>query len=145
LKQVNQSFMKSIVSVIAVVLFALSFARAGDAPAAVQKAFEAKFPGAEKVKWETQKSGQCDASFKWNDRKCSASFSESGEWLRTETTIPYKDVPMNVKKAVNLKFTAGSVKGASKIEKPGGTSYGIQLKPGWKPDWFQFAEDGTEM
>jgi hypothetical protein len=130
---------------IAVLLFSSWMVVADDVPAAVQKEFEKKFAGVEKVKWDRQKNGQCDVTFKWNDRKCSASFSESGEWLRTEITIPYKEVPVNVKKVVNLKFTVGAVKGASKIEKPDGISYGIQLKPGWKPDWFQFAEDGTEM
>jgi hypothetical protein len=128
-----------------VALLAFLFAQAKDVPAVVQKAFEEKFKGVEKVKWDVQKDGRCDASFKWNDRKCTASFSEAGQWLRTETTIPYKEVPLNVKKVVNLKFTAGAVKGASKIEKPEGISYGIELKPGWTPNWFQFAEDGTEM
>jgi hypothetical protein len=127
------------------VLLFSSLVLADDVPATVQKEFEKKFPGAEKVKWDQQKDGRCDATFKWNNRKCSASFTGSGEWLRTETILSYKELPVNLKKMINDKFTVGAVKGASKIEKPEGISYGIDLKPGWKPDWFEFAEDGTQL
>lgn len=136
--------MKKLLALASVILFSFSLS-AGDVPAAVLKEFENKFPGAEKVKWDQQKNGQCDVKFKWSDRKCTASFSESGEWLRTETILSYKELPLNVKKIVNTKFTVGAVKGASKIEKPGGITYGIDLKPGWTPYWFEFAEDGTQI
>ena len=138
--------MKGLIVLITAILLSSSSSLIGaDVPAVVQKEFEKKFPGAEKVKWDQQKNGQCDAKFKWSDRKCSASFSETGEWLRTETILAYKELPINVKKIVNTKFTVGAVKGASKIEKPGGISYGIDLKPGWTPNWFEFAEDGTQI
>jgi hypothetical protein len=140
----KKTTMKKLLVLLSVVLLSFSLS-AGDMPAAVLKEFEKKFPGAEKVKWDQQKDGQCDAKFKWNDRKCLASFSESGEWLRTETILAYKELPMNIKKIVNTKFTVGAVKGAPKIEKPGAITYGIDLKPGWKPDWFEFAEDGTQL
>jgi hypothetical protein len=136
--------MKKLTFLLSVILISFSLS-AADVPAVVLKEFEKKFPGAEKVKWHQDKDGLCDAKFKWSNRKCSASFSESGEWLRTETTLAYKELPMNVKKIVNTKFTVGAVKGASKIEKPGAITYGIDLKPGWKPDWFEFAEDGTQL
>src|ERR1051325_71867 len=126
--------MKKLIILISAVLLTSSLIHA-DVPAAVQKEFEKKFPGAAKVKWDQQKDGRCDAAFKWNDKKCTANFSESGEWLRTETILSYKELQLNVKKIVNTKFTVGAVKGASKIEKPAGISYGIDLKPGWKPDW----------
>jgi hypothetical protein len=136
--------MKKLLALASVIFISFSLS-AGDVPAAVLKEFQNKFPGAEKVKWDQQKNGQCDVKFKWSDRKCSASFSESGEWLRTETILSYKELPLNVKKIVNTKFTVGAVKGASKIEKPGGITYGIDLKPGWTPNWFEFAEDGTQI
>ena len=125
-------------------LICASFVRA-DVPAVVQKEFEKKFPGALKPKWDQQKDCRCDVKFKWNDKKCLASFRESGEWLHTETMLSYKELPLNLKKAINIKYTVGSIKEASKIEKSEGISYRIYLKPGWSPDWIQFAEDGTEM
>jgi hypothetical protein len=136
--------MKKILALASVILLSFSWS-VGDVPAAVLKEFENKFPGAEKVKWDRQKNGQCDVKFKWSDHKCSASFNETGEWLQTETILSYKELPLNVKKTVNTKFTVGAVKGASKIEKPGGITYGIDLKPGWTPNWFEFAEDGTQI
>ena len=136
--------MKKLLALAFVILFSFSLS-AGDVPAAVLKEFEKKFPGAEKVKWDQQKNGQCDVKFKWSDRKCSASFNESGEWLRTETILSYKELPLNVKKAINTKYIVGSIKGASKIESPKGISYGVDFKPGYSPEWTQYAEDGTEM
>src|SRR4051812_38113327 len=113
--------MKKILVLISFVLFSSSLISA-DVPAAVQKEFNNKFPGVVKVKWSQQKNGRCDATFKWNDKKCSANFSPSGEWLRTETILSYKELPLNVKKSINLKYIVGSINGASKIESPKGVS-----------------------
>ena len=84
-------------------------------------------------------------SFKWNEKKCLASFTVLGEWLRTETILSYKELPLNIKKSINGKYIAGSIKGASKIETPQGVSYGVDFKYGYKPEWTQYTENGTEM
>jgi len=136
--------MNKLLIFLSVILFSFSSAVV-DVPAVVIKAFENKFPGAEKVKWEQDKNGRCDAKFKWNDKKCSASFTSSGEWLRTETILSYKDLPLNVKKAINTKYIVGSISGASKIEIPKGISYGVEFKHGYSPEWTQYSEDGTEL
>jgi hypothetical protein len=124
------------------VLFSSSMKAGDKVPDAVRQAFEQKYPGVEKVKWD-QQNGQCIASFKWNDKKCIATFSESGEWLQSETMLKYTELPLDLKKKINVKYTAGSIKEASKMEQPAAISYRIYLKPGWSPEWIQFAEDGT--
>jgi hypothetical protein len=136
--------MKKLIVLLTAILISVSLVRA-DVPAVVQKEFEKKYPGAEKLKWSQQKNGQCDATFKWNDKKCTASFSETGEWLQTETVLSYKELPLQVKKAINAKYIVGSIKGASKTESPQGIRYGVEFKYGYKPGWAHYAEDGTEL
>lgn len=137
--------MKNLIILLSVFLLSASLILADDVPATVQKEFENKFPGAEKIKWDQQKDGRCDVTFKWNDKKCSASFAASGEWLRTETILSYKELPFNVKKAINTKYIVGSIQGASKIETLSGISYGVDFKHGYNPRRTQYAEDGTEL
>jgi len=137
--------MKGLIVLITAILLSSSSLIGKDVPAVVQKEFSKKFPGAEKVKWDQQKNGEWDATFKWNDKKCSANFSETGEWLLTETILSYKELPLQVKKAINAKYIVGSIKGASKIESPKGIRYGVEFKYGYKPDSTQYSEDGTEI
>src|SRR5258706_8662481 len=123
---------KSILAVLSVLLFsAMTFA--GAPPASVQKAFEQKFPGAEKVKWDKENAHEYEASFKWNKAKYSANFTNTGEWLETEMAIAFKELPDKVKIAFNTAHTVGTAKGAAKIETSKGViKYEVEYRPAYK-------------
>lgn len=64
-------------------------------PTELKDAFSSKYPNAVNVKWET-KSGYYVADF-YDGYEASAWFTPNGRWHMTETDIPYKDLPDNVK------------------------------------------------
>src|SRR6185295_6754860 len=136
---------KSILFVMSILLFSiLTFA--GDPPAAVQNAFEQKFPGAEKLKWNKENTLEYEASFKWNGAKYSASFKNTGEWLETERELAFNQLPDKVKKAFNTTHVVGTAKGGSKIETSKRiTKFEVEFKQGYKTFEIFYNEEGTEI
>jgi len=138
--------MKKITSILCCLLFSCVLAFAGDPPVATQNNFKQKFPAVEKVKWEKEKKGGYEASFKSNGVKYSALFSDNGEWLQTETDLGFKNLPNNVKKSFSKTYLVGSAKGASKIEtSKGDVKYEVEFRPGNRMLETYFLEDGTEV
>ena len=62
----------------------------------VEKAFEVKYPNAERVSWET-KGGYMVADFHQGNIEAEAWFDRMGDWLMTETDLPYASLPVEVK------------------------------------------------
>lgn len=85
-------------------------------PSAVKDAFYAKFPNTENVKWGLE-DGEYEAEFKLNDVNTSASYSEDGTWLETESEIDVTTLPQAVTDAVNRDYSGAIIYGASRIEK----------------------------
>ena len=56
-------------------------------PTSVMSAFNSKFPNAINVKWDKENEHEYEASFEWESKKLSANYSDTGEWLETESTI----------------------------------------------------------
>lgn len=113
-------------------------------PAAVQKAFEQKFPNTSKLKWDKENAHEYEASFEWNGKNCSANFSDSGEWLETESQITFSDLPDKVQKAYTISHKEAKIKAVAKIETSKGiTKYEVKIKQGIKIVELLCAEDGT--
>ncbi len=100
-------------------LFPAIGAVAQKSPAAVQKAFQQKFPDAGDVDWSHEKSGEWEAEFETADEhEMSASFSPEGKWLETETEIRFAELPAPVQAALKGK----KVKETARIERADGAT-----------------------
>jgi hypothetical protein len=103
--------MKAISYVIIVILF-LTFpackARKAEVnpPAQVLSSFTAKYPDVKKNRWTAEDSSRYEADFQLKNKHYSALFSESGEWLLTETTILQSELPATVNRTVEDGFAA---------------------------------------
>lgn len=91
---------------------------AGEAPAATQKAFIAKFPKAEKIKWEKESTNNYEASFTLGNVAMSANFDADGNWIETETSIAVKELPQGVSNYVAKIYPKAKITEAAKIERP---------------------------
>jgi Putative beta-lactamase-inhibitor-like, PepSY-like len=141
--------MKKLLLVIVGFFFVSTLAISGDIPAAVQKAFEQRFPKVKSVKWEIDKAPVYEGSFKLDGVKYSASFNETGEWLETITMLAFAQLPIEVKKAYNTTYSVGTAESVSKIEtSDGSTKFRMKFKRGLygfvKVEVF-YLPDGTEM
>ncbi len=125
--------MKNLI-VVALILTFISFNAYGQTvPSSVVKAFNKKFPDVSKVKWDKENAHEYEASFKMNDIKYSANFSDNGEWLETETASSFDKLPQEVQDAFNTNYNGYKAKATSTIETSKGTTkYEIEYKNGKK-------------
>jgi hypothetical protein len=142
----NQKIMKKKILLIVCSLMIGFNVIAANPPAVVSKAFENKFPGAEKVKWDKENAHEYEAEFTLGGSKMSASFDETGKWLETETSITMRQVPDVVQASFNRDHPKAVVKGCSRIEKADGKfSYEIEMMVNSKIQEVHYADDGTAL
>jgi len=65
-------------------------------PAEVTDSFKAKYANASGVSWK-DKLTSFQAEFKQGDKEMKASFSSTGEWIKTETKHSFESLPSDVK------------------------------------------------
>lgn len=125
--------------------YATSFAQ-GKTPTAVTTAFNQKFPNATKVKWDKENAHEYEASFEWKGETLSANFSDTGEWLETESPISFNQLPEKVKTAFNDAYKGATVKAVAKIETSKGTTkFEVEFKQGLKTIELFYTTDGKEI
>jgi hypothetical protein len=110
---------KILITVFAIVLGLCVHAQkiaAEKVPAAVIRAFKAKFPAAEKVKWEMEDKKDYEAAFTLNKTEQSAAFNAEGKWMETETEIKTSELPQTVRDAVSKDYAGYKITEASRIE-----------------------------
>jgi hypothetical protein len=84
---------------LALLFFLLPSCQNGMPPEAVAKAFAEKYPNAEKATWTIDRNGRFEADFKLDGTKYRADFDGNGQWVETETSVKWKDLPEATQKA----------------------------------------------
>lgn len=138
--------MKKIIFVATVIIcsIATSFAQS-KTPTAVTTAFNQKFSNATKVKWDKENAHEYEAGFEWKGAKYSANFSDTGEWLETESPTTFKQLPEKVQTAFNASHKGAKVIAVAKIETSKGTTkYEVEFKQGVKTVELFYTADGIE-
>ena len=133
-----------LVAVAVICAYATSFATS-KTPIAAIVAFNKKFPNATNVKWGKENAHNYEAAFKLNGITYSANFSDSGEWLETESPITFNQLPEKVQQAFNLVHKGAKVKAAAQIEtSKQGTIYEVEITKGIKTVEFFYNANGAE-
>jgi hypothetical protein len=139
--------MKKIIFVALVLIcaYATGFAQ-GKIPTAVSTAFNQKFSEATNIKWDKENAHEYEADFQWKNEKYSANFTETGEWLETESTITFSQLPEKVQDAFNSTHKGATVKAIAKIEtSKNTTNYEVEYKAGAKTVEILYTVDGVEF
>jgi hypothetical protein len=125
--------------------YATSFA-AGKTPAAATAAFSKKFPDATNVKWGKEDAHNYEAEFELKGVKYSANFSDTGEWLETESPSIFNQLPEKVQQAFSQAHKGAKVKAVAQIEtSKKGTMYEVEIRKGVKTVEFYYNSDGAEV
>lgn len=112
-------------------------------PEKVKNAFEAKFSGANNIKWEKENKAEYEASFKLNGINMSANFDADGKWLETEKEIASAALPENVKVLLMATYPNAEIKSVEQIDTyNNNTKYEIALKTGLFPKEVIISEKG---
>lgn len=112
-------------------------------PAELQNALSSKFPNAANVKWET-KSGYYVADF-YDGYETSAWFTQTGKWQMTETDIPYKALPQDVRTAFEKsEYASWKKDDVDKLEREGvETVFVIEVENQNQEVDLYYSADGT--
>jgi hypothetical protein len=138
--------MKNIFLMVMSMALICSCSFAGKPPAAVQNAFEKKFPNATKICWGKEDATAWEAEFTYDGSKVSANFAEDGTWLETEQEITVAGLPKAVEEAISLNYPDWKITEADKTETSRhGTIYEADLKKGSEKKAVAFKEDGTPV
>lgn len=98
------------------------------APATVQKAFAAKYPGVS-PRWESQPYGY-EAIFKKNGIEYEAEFSRDGRWLETEAEVSEKQFSSLVLERVRKEYPGYKIAKREIESTPQGTFYEVEVERG---------------
>lgn len=86
--------------------------------AALQNAFEEKYPAATRVSWDTHGIYYV-AKFHINRQEMEAWFDQSGQWFMTETNLTFGQLPEKVAQAFRAsRYAAWRVDDVDKVERP---------------------------
>lgn len=138
--------MKKIIFVTLALICASLTGFAQKTPALVTTAFSQKFPSATDVKWDKENAHEYEASFVWKGEKYSANFSDTGEWMETESPVTFAQLPEKVQSAFNASHKGAVIKAIAKIEtSKGATKYEVEIKQGNKIMERFYDSDGNEI
>ena len=138
--------MKKIILIVASIFVFSAFVFAAKPPVKVQKAFEAKFPDAVKVKWIKENSKEWEAEFSVNSVKTSANFKTTGDWVETESQINVSELPDAVTDEIKKLHPKGEITTAFRIESAkDGIRYEADVKTGKKTTEVILKEDGSSL
>ncbi len=114
-----------------------------DVPENVQSAFIAKFPDAQKVKWEMENESEWEAEFKWKNKEYSANFTTEGVWVETEYEIKVNEIPSNIKAIMDKNLTAYKIEEVEIAESASGQSYEMEISMGKEEFEISIDEQGN--
>lgn len=115
----------------------------GQAPEAVQSAFEKKYPGENDPDWHKDAHGYYESHFKIDGIKYRADFNANGTWVETETNIDPKDLPKVIKDKIETLFDDMEITEVEKVEHHSkGTFYDVEFKQKGKNKDVEFKPNG---
>lgn len=117
---------------------------AQDAPDAVKKTFQKKYPGENDPDWHLDAHGNYESHFKIDGIKYRADFNPDGSWIETETSIDKKDLPKAIKKIIDERFKDRKISEVEKVQSATkGLFYDVEFKQKGKNMDVEFKADGT--
>ncbi|WP_268036196.1 PepSY-like domain-containing protein [Algoriphagus sp. PAP.12] len=100
-----------------------------EVPMTVKEAFGSRFPEAKNVEWGRENEEEWEAEFSLEGHEYSSNFSNSGDWLETETEVAIDEIPADIINLLNQEFTDYDLEFSERVESPEGIAYefGIEV------------------
>ncbi|WP_034042047.1 PepSY-like domain-containing protein [Wocania ichthyoenteri] len=139
--------MKNISLLVIVICFTLTFSCNqtvnSQAPDAVKKTFQAKYPGENDPDWHKDSHGNYESHFKIDGIKYRADFKPNGMWIETESSIDKKDLPKPIRDKIEKDYD-GKITEIEKVQHHSkGLFYDVEFKQKGKNKDIEFKADGT--
>jgi len=85
-------------------------------PQAVKDSFQKKYPKEKSPDWSVDSHGYYEAQFKKDGEKYRADFKSDGQWIETENSIKFDDLPKAVRKVVEKDYDKGDITEIERVE-----------------------------
>lgn len=115
----------------------------GAIPEAVLEAFQQKYPKEKSPEWEVDANGYYEAHFKKDGEKYRADFSASGQWIETENSIKFDDLPDVVQDIIKDEFDKDEITEIEHVTHSSkGEFYDVEFKQKGKNRDIEFNAEG---
>ena len=122
--------------------FSCNQTASSQAPEAVKKTFQEKYPGENDPDWHKDAHGNFESHFKIDGIKYRADFNADGSWIETETSIDKKDLPKAIREKIKNNFD-GDITEIEKVDHYSkGIFYDVEFKQKGKNKDIEFKANG---
>ncbi|MDF1658812.1 MAG: DUF4956 domain-containing protein [Verrucomicrobiales bacterium] len=97
-------------------LFGLVSEHAHAVPPEVEQSFEKQYPDAADPSWEVDDNANWEVNFLLKDEKQRADYRPNGEWLETEVSIRFEDLPDAIQTAVKRDYPGEDISEVEKVD-----------------------------
>jgi len=112
-------------------------------PASVLAAFKAKYPDVKDVKWSATDKKAYEADFESGATAYTATFTDDGKWVQTESGIENDDLPPAVKAKLAKEFDGYLITDAELVDtNDNGRLYNVHIERGEEALVLLLNEDG---
>jgi len=116
----------------------------GQIPEAAKKNFQKKYPKENSPKWEKDDKGNYEAHFKKDGEGYRADFDDNGNWIETENSIKYKNLPDAVKDAIKRDYDKDDIVEVERVESAKkGLFYDVEFKEKGKKHDVEYNSSGV--
>ena len=122
-------------------------AQSPDERAAAEATLLAKYPDAGDVKWNRDRNDSYEAHFDFDGTRYRADFTPAGEWIETEESIEYDELPEAVRVAFEAEYDEDDVVELERTDNAEkGLFYDVEVDPkGEKKFDIEYRADGTKV
>jgi len=85
-------------------------------PEKVEEAFREKYPDIVAPAWELDTNGSWEAHFEKNGVKYRSDFNANGNWIETENSLNFEELPANVRAAIEIKYAVENIRDIEAVE-----------------------------
>ena len=99
------------------------------APDSVKKTFQAMYPGENDPDWHKDDNGNYESNFKIDGIKYRADFKPTGEWIETESSIDFDELPQPIRDKIKSEYDKSDITEIEKVEHHSkGLFYDVEFK-----------------
>ena len=115
-------------------------------PPEVERAFAIQYPTAKAEKWEVDSNGYWETGFKQGELEYKADFTGDGQWVETERSVKFEDLPDAVQRAVKLDFGDDEISEIEAVDHPlKGEFFDVEFKRNGKNLDFEYDAQGKRV
>ena len=115
-------------------------------PEVVEKAFKERYGSPESTEWKVDSNGYWEAEFENDDKSYRADFTKEGEWIETERSVDFDELPDAVQSAIRQEHGDRELAEIEEVENASkGWFYDVEFKEQGPNEDVEYASSGEKI